>query len=596
MQIKLDKHKRKNGIRTQVRIVEAYRPGPGMSPRQRQIENLGYLEDQDDPEQFLTELKARVARMNREASLSLPIDFSMKNHDPKNRRLNYGCLLIHKAYCLLGIPDFLRSHRLSRASYDLERIFFLLVAMRILDPDSKRASFMAKDTFYQMEVDCSLLDIYRALDEIASLKPDLELFLNKRTGELMERDSSCFYLDATNYYFEKDYAAEGTLAQNGVSKEHRLDPIVQMGLVLDSNGLPVLSDVFPGNTSDSLLLVPLMEKVIRAQLSERYIVVADKGLNSSGNIDFLVNGGNGFLFSQILRGNKGKRYHSRLFSDGYTSNADGSYKYKTFVETYQGRDTDGKKVERERRVLLYWSRQEAERARRKREQKVAKAQKALGNQAYRIDHSKNAYLKEVPYEEETGEIREDIRKSYRIDEEKIQKEAMFDGYFCLVTSELEYDERKMRKTYGNLWKIEQSFRITKSDLEARPVYLQLDERIRAHFFICHVALLILRLMEHAMGGRPVSMERVQRVLSRCVLEEPAGGIVHLHQVGGKNGFETYLDKRGRLAYTLEPSGQDEVFEDYQKLLGAFHIDLDAAYMRKEEFNQTIKKGYLALQK
>lgn len=596
MQIKLDKHKRKNGIRTQIRLVEGYRPAPGASPKQRLVENLGYLEDKENPELFLAELRARVAEMNQSPSTTLNIDLDMKNRDKRNVSQNYGYIFIEKIYNLLRIPQFFVQRRNSRATYDLNGIFFFLTTMRILEPDSKRATFMGSQNLYMKKFDFALADIYRALDEIASLKSELEEYLNKRIGELFARAPSCLYLDATNYYFETDFAREGCLPQKGVSKEHRLDPIVQMGLILDSNGLPILSEVFPGNTADSTMLVPMVKKTIASHPGERYIVVADKGLNSSNNIDFLENQGHGYVFSQTLRGTKGRRYAEDLFQDkGYTVSRDGSYKYKLITETCLGKDATGKKVQRQRSVLFYWDRKDAELARKKRESKVKRSQKALKNRAYLIDHTKMEYVKEVVYEPHSGEILSDVQKGYCLDTTKISEEEKYDGYFCLITSEQNYDAKKIRETYSHLWKIEQSFRITKSDLDSRPVYVHLDDHIRAHFFICHVGLLILRLLEKELGGRSISAERVQKVLHRCTLSEPAAGLLHLHDLGGKIAFSSSLDNTGRLVYSMEPNGQDELFEDCQRLQQAFGLQFDAAYMRREQFNRIMKECHVALQ-
>ena len=537
-----------------------------------------------------------MAERNQENSLTLNLDLSVKNKDSSNISKNYGYLFIEKFYNLLELPQFFAQNRSSKANYDVNEIFFFLLVMRILDPDSKRATFMGNQTLYMKSFDFDLSDIYRALDEICKLKSALEEHLNKRIGQLMKRNSSCLYLDATNYYFEKDFAIEQTLPQKGVSKEHRLEPIVQMGLILDSNGLPILSEVFPGNTSDCKMLIPMVKKAIKSNISLRYVVVADKGLNTSDNIDFLVNGNHGYVFSQILRGKKGKRYEEALFQDeGYVINKDGTYKHKLITETYTGKDSAGNKVERQRQVLLYWSEKEAALARKKRDCKVKRSQKALKNSVYLIDHSKMEYVKETVYQP-NGEVLDNAKKGYCIDENKIREEEKYDGYFCLITSEMNYDERKIRQTYSQLWKIEHSFRVTKSDLNSRPVYVQLDNRIRAHFFICHAALLILRLFEHALGSDKISCERIQNVLRHCTLSEPSVGIVHLHEIGGKQAFSSSLDHSGRIKYSTRVSGEDEIFSDYQRLQTAFDIQLDAAYIRQEKFNQIMKTSRVALQK
>ncbi|MDO4575606.1 MAG: hypothetical protein Q4D98_10390 [Planctomycetia bacterium] len=183
-----------------------------------------------------------------------------------------------------------------------------------------------------------------------------------------------------------------------------------------------------------------------------------------------------------------------------------------------------------------------------------------------------------------------------IDLEKIRTEEKYDGFFGIVTSELDWGERTIRQTYAQLWKIEQSFRITKSDLSSRPVYVQLDSRIRAHFFICHVSLLILRLFELALGQERISSERIQNVLRHCTLDELTSGILHLHGVGGKQSFTSHLDAAGSLVYTLTPSGHDEIYSDFTRILAAFNLPLDFSYIRREQFDKAVQNATLALQK
>ena len=419
----------------------------------------------------------------------------------------------------------------------------------------------------------------------------MQQHLYEECKRFLPREEGYLFLDATNVYFEKDYAVEGTLPQKGVSKEHRTEPIVQYGLVLDSNGLPLLSEAYPGNTSDCLLLRPLVAEVRKRNMaSGRIVVVADKGLNSGKNIDDLCNAGDGFVFSQVLRGKKGKRYADRVFDDSlYTTNRSGTYKYQLFQETYAGKGPDGRPVSRQRLVLIYWSRADAEFARKKREMKVARARKKMKNKVYAVCHKADEYLKETYVDIQTGEILEPA-SVLSVDEEKIREEERFDGYFCLITSELDYSEQKIRDVYHKLWRIEESFRIDKSDLDARPIYLHLDNRIRAHLLICHVALLFIRLLQRAMGASRISAERIIRVFVNCVLDVPQKGILHLHAVSEKLQFSSYVDCWGRLAYTKELTGNDEVSQDFVLVCRALGIHLSNAYIRQEQFNSMVRKA------
>ena len=224
-------------------------------------------------------------------------------------------------------------------------------------------------------------------------------------------------------------------------------------------------------------------------------------------------------------------------------------------------------------------------AKRKREEKLGKAAKSVKNNAYSIKKGVDEYAKDNIIDKETGEVLENIAKQRSVDIEKADADALYDGYFCIITSELDYDERKIREVYGGLWKIEQSFRIMKSDLYARPVFVSKNERIRAHFLICFVALLIIRIIQHRMGNDVLSAERIARALNAATCRVFKGGIVHLDDVGGAIAFKKRLDKTGKLVDTLEHTDQDEIALDYKMIQNLFGTNCYNIYHRIESFNK-----------
>lgn len=581
-------------LKTHVRVVEGYRPGPGMPTKQRTIRSFGYLEDQDDPEAFMAMVEEFNANFKQEVPLRIEVASNALMYSEENRRQNYGYKFLEAVYNLLEIDSFIKSYETShrfRGEYSLNDIFKFLVLARILRPDSKRASCQMKDSFYGMRMNFTLPDVYRSLDHFADFEIELQRHLNEQVKGKIGRDLSYAFYDVTNYFFEIDFPDGGDdLRKKGVSKEHRTDPIAAMGLFMDLNGLPVNMSIFPGNTSDSLTLQPTMKEVKASYELGRLVVVADKGLNSSKNIDAIVNNSDGFVFSQIVKGKKGQRYHEKLFDEsGWISNEGGTYRYKLFNEDYEGKDKDGKKELRTRKVLLYWSKPEADRARRKREEKLEKAACSVKNNAYSIKKGVDEYTKETLVDLESGEILENTKKLRSVDLEKAEKDAMYDGYFCIITSELDYDERKMRQVYGGLWRIEQSFRIMKTDLYARPVFVSKNEHIRAHFLICFVALLIIRILQHRMGRKALSAERIARALGAATCQVLKGGIIHLDDVGGAIAFEKVRNKKGELVDTLAFSDKDEVALDYKVIQDVFGTDFYTIYSRQEVFNKFLKK-------
>ena len=596
MHIKKTRHTFSDGtVKTQITLVESYRPGKGMNPRTRTIKDYGYLEDQKDPEKFLADLNSYVQEQRQSnQKISLSIDMDKLINDPSNRDLNYSPFVLKQLYDQLNIPAFFAEHRHSRAKYDLNSILCYLTCMKIVFPDSKRATYMDLDHIFGMDASFNLQDIYQALDEICDLRVELQQHLQREVNKMYPADSSYLYLDITNTYFEKDFAEEGALGQKGVSKDHKTEPIVQQGLLLDSNTFPLYHECFPGNTSDSLMLRPMVEKVKEHKMvTGKIIVVADKGLNSVLNIDYLCNQGDGYVFSQVLKGKKGRRFQERLFNESlYTVSKDGQYKWQLYEDTFDGHDSHGKKMQRKCKVLLYWSAADAIVARKKREEKVKRALKALENNAYTTDHSKEKYLKIESVDPESGEILKHTDSIKSINQEKIDEDAKFDGYFCIITSEMDYDEKKMRAVYHMLWMIENTFRLEKTDQGMRPIYVRLDDHIRAHFMIGHLATLITRLIQHKMTDNCLSPERIQRVFQNCVLDIPASGVIHLHEISQKKEFESFMDEKNIRCYSLKETGNDEVFEDYKLLCKALGFELKKAYMRQEDFVRNIKKSTL----
>lgn len=471
---------------------------PNASPKQRTVKSFGYLEDQTDLEAFWKEVNACNDSLKHKRDLRIEIPVSEMMYSKNNRLLNYGYKFPESVYHLLGIDTFFEQYQRSsgfRGKYSLNEIFRYLVMDRILYPASKREAASRLLNYYGLNSEFDLPDIYRALDQFNIIFYDLQRFISEQVGERFDRDLQYSFYDVTNYYTEKDFAdpdeeyrdrsgklvSGPALGQKGVSKEHQLTPIIQMGLFMDGNGVPICMDVFRGNMSDSDTLKENLDGFKKEYGMERTVVVADKGMNCSRNIDLLCSQGDDYVFSQILKGTKGKRYQEALFAqEGWQEAEDGSYKWKLLTEEYQGYDIsfemqDGQKTEkkkavrRQRKVLLYWSRADAEMAAKKREEK----------------------------------------------REKAEKDALYDGYFAIITSEMDYDAAKIREVYHGLWRIEESFRIMKSDFDARPIYLNKREHIRAHFLICFVALVILRLIQNRMGIERLSVDRIAEAQTAC---------------------------------------------------------------------------------
>ena len=592
--IKKNKVNRNGKTKTSILVVEGYRPGPGLPPKQRVIKTFGYLEDQPDSVAFMAEVEDFNANYkNVDIPLRIEVAGNSLMYSENNRRLNYGYKYLDAVYRLLDIEGFVARHVKSgrfRGKYQLDDILKFLVLLRVLSPDSKRATFQMKDNYYGLSGDFELEDIYRALDHFADFDVELQRHLNEAVKASIGRDLTYAFYDVTNYFFEIDFPdGEDGLRRRGVSKEHRVDPIVAMGLFMDTSGIPVSMSLFPGNQSETTTLNPIMSEVKKTYGLGRLVVVADKGLNSSKNIEAIINNGDGYVVAQILKGKKGQRFHEKLFSEeDYIWNKDRTYKHKLFEEDYEGKDKDGNKVIRKRNVLIYWSKWEADMARRKRGEKLCKAGYALKNGAYTIKKGVEEYLKEDIVDKKTGKPVVGVKKKKSLDLEKAQKDSMFDGYFCIITSETDYGERKIREAYSGLWKIEESFKVMKSDLYARPVFVWNQKHIRAHFLICFIALLVIRVIQHRMGENALAAERISRALNAANCQIFKGGIIHLDDVGGAAAFEKAVGPNGKIMDTLELSGEDEIALDYRLIQQVFGTKFYNIYPKQEVFNKFLK--------
>ena len=501
----LRKSKKPNG-RTYLTIVQGYRDENGKN-RARTVKSLGYVDaleaELGDPvahfEEECRRMTAEAARA--EAPIAVELTASKKIDKRAEGRVELGAA-VPSAYLHrdLGIWSFFERKRTARGfSYDPCRILELLVWDRIAHPSSKHAAWEARERFPRK---CGFTadDVYRCL---TYLDGNADALVNSMNASLEEsrgpRDASCLYHDVTNYYFE--CGEEDGFRMRGVSKEHRPSPIVQMGLFLDSDGLPLGYELFPGNRNDMTTLLPAISKAGVRVLpwGERVVVVADKGLNTSANIAACVLEGNGYIFSQSVR-KATKGLKSWVLDDaGYGESASGSFRIKSRVSEkavyVAGGDGKRRRVMVPVKEVAFWSRDYFERSRRERAKVVEKSRAAVA----RGDMSSAA-------------SRTSVRYNWVVDEERIAADEAMDGYYCIVTSEQDMDDREVIDAYRGLWRIEESFRVMKGDLGARPVYCSTESHIRAHFLVCYIALLAMRLMQLD-TGRKYSAAQISEALA-----------------------------------------------------------------------------------
>lgn len=578
--------------KTNVRVMMSYRPGPKQPPKQKTIRNFGYLEDYENQEAFwkmVHEEDEKIKKGHGDDIIAV-LPKNLNNNSETNKTYNYGYRFIESILKSLRIDKFFDKVDF-KGKYSLYDVFSFLVYERILDPCSKRSTIQKIDKFFEKSFDFELYDIYRALDVFSDVSVELQTHINNEIKKLVGRDHSYAFYDVTNFYFEKDFNGEkGTYPQKGVSKEHQLTPIVQFGLFMDSNNIPIAMKAYPGNTSDSLTLQPSLNDIKKEYDLGRLIIVADKGLNSTSNIDFITRNGDGYVVSQILRGPKGKRFHDIIFdNNGWEGSSD--FKYKIFEEEYSSKINSKKSVKRKRKVLIYWSKEDAEYARKKREEKIRRSELELLNNVYDIGHinpSENKNIITDHYVKETGELADASIKKVNYD--KFKEDEKFDGFFCIITSELNYDYKKILEVYHHLSYIEESFRITKSDLETRPIFVTKDKHIDGHLLTCFVSLIVIRLLQYKMGEQKISAERLKSVLTLCTCEKMNDLLIHLDSVSGQYDFKkiTSNDLKEYLSLKLNKN-EDQIRNDFINITNCFNINLDYTYLKINEFNRELKR-------
>ena len=542
------------------------------------VEKLGYLDEftdkypdpiahfKEEAKRLTLEEKAR--KQTFEYSLGEHFDFSKEFNKAETGTLeknslvrSSGVLPLLKLYRELELDYFLDIKRQYRKTgYNHNHIFQMLVFGRILSPDSKLGTWRDRNRLL-FNADFSDDDVYRSLEFFSSVREEMLGHLNRQMCDRYGRRTTLMYYDVTNYYWEID--DDDDLRKRGCSKEHRPEPIVQMGLFMDSNGLPVTYGLFPGNTNDVITMRPMMDRLIAGMDNESIIYVADKGMMSGMNIAQIIMDHNGYVISSSVRGATDEMKGFVKNQDGYIETENGCFKYKSRivprkirVQTIENRIVE---VSINERQVVFWSRKYQQRAKADRDKAIEKALSRAGNGENTVlnNHAGNRFIQKAIFDSEDGKLVENPQFGFQIDEDLRAREEELDGYYIIRSNVFGLlDESKpfsanpdkvrwhkadgileMNRTvsdmdivdmYRGLWQIEQSFRITKSILKARPVFVHNESSIEAHFLSCFVALLILRILEKKTQER-IPVETLVDSLRKANLAElPNGSYMNIY--------------------------------------------------------------------
>ena len=556
----------KNNGKDYLRVTEVFRDGSSTGPkcRRRVIKNIGPLDRFDDGEPgYLERLRSsfRDGRpiieslselyLNKPVRRRVSVEYDLDRHEdcicnPKN----IGYFLLDALYDALGVNEVLTLHKSrSKLEYDLNGIARLLVFGRALWPDSKCGTFEQRGRYLFNVADSEELhDVYRALDRLDSASVPVQKRMNRRIADSIGRNTEVCFYDVTNFFFEINendadiVDGEGNVLREGLrkkgpSKTKGPEPIVQMGLFMDDNGIPIAFHTFPGNHIDQTTLRPAMKKTFDRMKFGRVIIVADGGLNSDKNIGHILDGGNGYIVSRSVKRSAKAVRQWMLEGDGYEWNKKGTFKSKSVVRRRTIKKEDGSKAEIEEKLICFWSKKHYDREMHENKkfieylESVAENPDKLKDKPRKIER----FLKKTQLDKETLEI-VDTRTHISLKKEAIKEYLDTLGYYTLMTSETQAPDKEIIGKYRGLSRIEDSFRITKSDLEGRPVYVSNPNRINAHFLVCFIALTMIRLIQRrvlkhldkdtkSVSGweSGISAERIQEALASYQADALPGG-------------------------------------------------------------------------
>ena len=439
---------------------------------------------------------------------NVSVSLSKSAYIPRNeeRCFPVGNLFLQKLCTELKIDSICRKiSKRHKYTYDFSAILTDQIFSRILSPSSKLGSYSYCQTLLEPPK-YELQNLYRALSVMAEESDFIQEELYFNSNFVHPRNKKVLYYDCTNYYFEIEQ--DDDFRKYGKSKESRPNPIVTMGLFMDADGIPLAFDVFPGNQNEQTTLKPLETKIIRDFACSEFIFCSDAGLGSKANRRFNSFGNRSYVISQSLK--KMRREDRQIALNPKQFRRLGSNKFidistldesdPDIYETIFYKEVPVVNGDMDEIVIVTYSPKYKAYQKRIRGQQIARAVKMI-EQPGRKRRGKNQndparFIKSTAITED-GEVAG--RNIYDLDSDRISEEEMYDGFYAVITN-LEGDVGEILKINRQRWEIEENFRIMKTDFEARPVYVRRDERIKAHFLICYISLLVYRLLEKKLGN------------------------------------------------------------------------------------------------
>ena len=502
---------------TQFYVIESYRDINGKNTS-RIIEKLGNEKDVlkksngKDPVAWAKKYVEDLNKKELEKSRKIIIEKSQNVQIPLNNinLFNCGYLFLEKIYYQLGLHNICKDiSKKYKFKYDLNDILSKLIFARIIFPSSKLATNELCQNFLE-QPNFELHHIYRALEVLAKENDFIQSELYKNSLNISKRNSSILYYDCTNYFFEIE--EESGIRKFGISKEHRPNPLVQMGLFMDGNGIPLAFNINEGNTNEQITMTPLEEKIIKDFELSKFVVCTDAGLASNKNRKFNDVENRAFITTQSIK--KLKTYLKQWALDSSNWKLVGSDKLYNIDEIQNDEEKRSKYKEYiffkerwinennlEQKIIVTFSLKYKNYQRNIRNSQIERARNAINNKNFKFDKKNqndfNRFITKINITDD-GEIAS--KKVYSINQNLIFQEEKYDGFYSVCTN-LDDNPSEIIKVNKRRWEIEECFRIMKTEFKARPVYLSKDDRITAHFLTCYIALLIYRLLEQKIDDK-----------------------------------------------------------------------------------------------
>lgn len=492
----------------------------------------------------------------------------------------------------LGLNTFFSSYKgFSKLEYDVYGFTKLLLFGRLLNPASKAATVRQNGNYFEpLLKDFNPDNIYDTLSFIAANKDKIIRRMNTNLVKKAGRSPDIIYYDVTNFYFEIEDADDDLLdddgnllekgqRQFGVSKEERRLPIVQMGLFMDDDGIPIAIESFPGNTLDFLTLRPALKKNIDDLDFSRFILIADRGICNYLNLLHVLDAGNGYIVSKSLLKSPKKEQEWAYDNDGYITVSD-NFKYKSHIVKRTVKDENGNPRTIEEKVVVYWSRKFQERSIRENKNFLDFLQKLEESpESFRVtsmqSKSLRRFMKKDYVNIKTGEAVSSSDIKGFIDFDKVAEYRKSMGYYQIVTSELTMKDQDVIDKYHGLTQIEEQFRIMKGDLETRPIYVRTPEHVDAHLLICMIALVMIRIIQKRIRDNSEPKEE------KDVYWNVGMSGKRIQEALNKWKVDTLPDDLYRFMDVDDP--------DLALILKVFHINIPAKLYRRAEL-KSIKTG------